>query len=160
MSNPSERVTPELLRWWGLPDPGESKKARGRIVVVGGSRRTPGAVTLAGEGALRVGAGRLGLLVPGSIEAQLGVVIPEAAVMTLPDDSGDPIPPSIGEELESADAVLVGPGFDDPGETRATLLAVASWGPACLVLDAYALGVLADIDRDALSGPARAQPQP
>lgn len=150
MSNPSELVTAELLRSWGLPDPGESKKSRGRIVVVGGSRRTPGAVTLAGEAALRVGAGRLGLLVPLSIEAQLGVVIPEAAVLALPEESGDPIPPSAGEDVAEADAVLVGPGFDDPQETRATLLAVAAWEPACLVLDAFALGVLPDLDRERL----------
>lgn len=150
MSNPSEQVTEELLRSWGLPDPGESKKSRGQIVVVGGSRRTPGAVTLAGEAALRVGAGRLGLLVPASIEAQLGVVIPEAAVMALPEDSDDPLPPSIGDDVEAADAVLVGPGFDNPGETRATVLAVAAWNPACLVLDAFGLGVLPDIDRDKL----------
>ncbi|KRB38634.1 NAD(P)H-hydrate dehydratase [Microbacterium sp. Root180] len=150
MSNPSEQVTAEVLRSWGVPDPGESKKSRGRIVVVGGSRRTPGAVTLAGEAALRVGAGRLGLLVPASIESQLGIAIPEAAVMALPGDSDDPIPPSIGEELRAADAVLVGPGFDDPGETRATLLAVAAWEPACLVLDAFGLGVLPEVERDTL----------
>src|SRR6478752_9326792 len=105
MSSPSERVTADLLRSWGLPDPGESKKTRGRIIVVGGSRRTPGAVILAGEAALRVGAGRLALLVPASIEAQLGVIVPEAAVLALPEDSRDPIPPSIGEELAAADAV-------------------------------------------------------
>ena len=64
MSSPSEDVTPELLRAWGLPDPGDSKKSRGRVIVVGGSRRTPGAAVLAGEAALRVGAGRLGLVVP------------------------------------------------------------------------------------------------
>ncbi|WP_169581846.1 MULTISPECIES: ADP/ATP-dependent (S)-NAD(P)H-hydrate dehydratase [Microbacterium] len=150
MSSPSEQVTSELLRSWGLPDPGESKKSRGQIVVVGGSRRTPGAVTLAGEAALRVGAGRLGLLVPASIEAQLGVVIPEAAVLALPEDSGDPLPPSVGEDVKAADAVLVGPGFDNPGETRATVLAVAAWDPACLVLDAFGLRVLPDIDRDRL----------
>lgn len=150
MSSPSEDVTPHLLRSWGMPDPGDSKKSRGRVVVVGGSRRTPGAVALAGEAALRVGAGRLGLLVPGSIEAQLGVVIPEAAVLPLPEDPDEPIPDGIGAELAGADAVLVGPGFDDPDETRATVLAVAAWDPALLVLDAYALGVLPGIDRHRL----------
>lgn len=150
MSSPSETVTIERLRSWGLPDPGDSKKSRGRIVVVGGSRRTPGAVALAGEAALRVGAGRLGLLVPASIEGRLGMVIPEAAVFALPENSADPIPPSVGDDLAAADAVLVGPGFDEPDETRATLLAVAGWEPACLVLDAYALGILPDLDRELL----------
>ena len=150
MSNRSEKVTAGLLRSWGMPDPGDSKKSRGRVIVVGGSRRTPGAVALAGEAVLRVGAGRLGLLVPASIEARLGMVIPEAAVLPLPDDAADPLPRQIGEEIAQADAVLVGPGFDDPAETRATLLAVAAWRPGCLVLDAYALGVLPEIDRGVL----------
>ena len=51
MSNPSDapEVTPALLREWGLPDPGSSKNSRGRLIVVGGSKTSPGAVVLAGE---------------------------------------------------------------------------------------------------------------
>jgi NAD(P)H-hydrate repair Nnr-like enzyme with NAD(P)H-hydrate dehydratase domain len=52
--------------------------------------------------------------------------------------------------LESADAVLIGPGFDDPDATRAALLAVADVGVGRLVLDAFALGVLPDLDRSIL----------
>jgi len=157
MSNPSERdmrassqVTPQLLHKWGLPDPGDSKKSRGRVIVVGGSRRSPGAVMLAGEAALRVGAGRLGLVVPASIDAQLGVVIPEAGVFALPQRAGDPLDGAVRDELESADAVLVGPGFDDADETRATLLQITDVELRCLVLDAFALGILADVPRSAL----------
>ena len=84
MSSPSEPVTPDLLRAWGLPDPGDSKKSRGRVMVVGGSRRSPGAVLLAGEAALRVGAGRLGWSSPRPIEGQLGAALPEAAVFAPP----------------------------------------------------------------------------
>lgn len=150
MSNRSERVTPGLLREWGMPDPGESKKARGRVIVVGGSRRSPGAVVLAGEAALRVGAGRLGLLVPASVEAQLSVVVPEAAVFPLPDRSDGALSETVRTELHEADAVLIGPGFDDPDETRDTILVVGACGIRCLVLDAFALGVLPDLDRSAL----------
>ncbi|MCR2764405.1 NAD(P)H-hydrate dehydratase [Microbacterium sp. zg.B48] len=150
MSSPSELVTAELLRQWGLPAPGDSKKTRGRVMVVGGSRRSPGAVVLAGEAALRVGAGRLGLVVPASVEGQLGVVIPEAAVLSLPQHASDPIAEPAHGELEAADAVLLGPGFDNGDETKATLLAVADVGVRCLVLDAYALGVLADVPRERL----------
>ncbi|MGC5172635.1 ADP-dependent NAD(P)H-hydrate dehydratase [Microbacterium sp. DT81.1] len=149
MSSPTD-VTPALLREWGLPDPGDSKKSRGRVMVVGGSRRSPGAVLLAGEAALRVGAGRLGLVVSASVEGQLGVQMPEAAVLPLPERATDPIEGGLREELASADAVLVGPGFDDADETRDTLLAIADAGLSCLVLDAYALGVLPGIDRGRL----------
>jgi ADP-dependent NAD(P)H-hydrate dehydratase len=150
MSTRSEVVSPALLREWGLPEPGSSKKSRGRVIVVGGSRRSPGAVLLAGEAALRVGAGRLGLVVPGSVDAQLSVTMPEAAIFALPDDADEPLTGSVRDEVAGADAVLVGPGFDDADATRATLLTVAEAGPPCLVLDAYGLGVLPSVDRSAL----------
>lgn len=151
MSNPSDvPVTPELLREWGLPDPGDSKKSRGEVVVVGGSRRSPGAVFLAGEAALRVGAGRLAVVVPASVDAQLSVVMPEAAVHSLPADAEEPLEDGPRGSIESADAVLVGPGFDDPDETRATLVAVSRLDVGCLVLDAFALGILPRIDRATL----------
>ena len=150
MSNRPEPVTPQLLRECGLPDPGDSKKSRGQVIVVGGSRSTPGAVLLAGEAALRVGAGRLGMLVPPAAEPGLGTVMPEAAVLLLPTRASDPIGDDVADELESADAVLIGPGFDDPDQTRGTLLAVAEPGMKCLILDAFALGVLPDFPRDDL----------
>lgn len=147
MSNPPEPVTRDLLRSWGLPDPGESKKARGDVVVVGGSRSAPGAAVLAGEAALRVGAGRVALVVPGSIDAHVGIALPEAGIAALPERADEPLTGDLRDRIRSADAVLVGPGFDDAEETRATLLAVAEAGPQRLVLDAYALGVLPDVDR-------------
>jgi ADP-dependent NAD(P)H-hydrate dehydratase len=150
MSNRSESVTPALLREWGLPDPGDSKKARGQVMVVGGSRSSPGGAILAGEAALRVGAGRVALAVPRSIDAQVGIAIPEAGIYALPDEATDPLDGPLRDHLASADAVLVGPGFDDADETRATLLAVAEAGPQLLVLDAFALGVLPDVDRSVL----------
>src|SRR6185312_6093654 len=135
MSSRSERADAALLRRWGLPDPGDSEKTRGRVMVVGGSRRAPGAVLLAGEAALRVGAGRLGLVVPGSIDAQIGIAIPEAAIFALPERATAAIGQPARDELSGADAVLVGPGFDDPEQTRGTVLAVADCGIGCLVLD-------------------------
>lgn len=150
MSSRPERVGPELLRGWGLPDPGDSKKARGDVLVVGGSRSAPGAALLAGEAALRVGAGRIALAVPGSIDAQVGVALPEAGVLALPEHADDPFEGDLLDHVTRADVVLVGPGFDDPDETRATLLAVVAAGARRLVLDAFALGVLPSVERDAL----------
>ena len=67
------------------------------------------------------------MLVPAAAEAGLGTLMPEAAVLVLPTEASDRGWDVIGEELESADTVLVGPGFDDAGETRATLLSIAKW---------------------------------
>lgn len=150
MSSRVEPVAEGLLREWGLPDPGDSKKSRGDVVVVGGSRTSPGAVLLAGESALRVGAGRVVLAVPQSIDAQVGIALPEAGILALPDDADAPLNGELADRVASADAVLVGPGFTDADETRATLLAVAATRPRLEVLDAFALGVLPEIDRGSL----------
>ena len=154
MSNRSDgsddRIDAATLRVWGLPDPGRTKQSRGDAVIVGASRRTPGAVILAFEAAMRVGVGRVALLVPGSVEGQLGALLPEAAVHALPDDPDDPISGAAADAVERADAVLVGPGFDDVPQTRATLDAVLDLRPRRLVLDAYALAALPDIARDRL----------
>jgi hydroxyethylthiazole kinase-like uncharacterized protein yjeF len=147
MSSRAEPVTDALLREWSLPEPGDSKKSRGDVVVVGGSRTSPGAVLLAGESALRVGAGRVALAVPQSIDAQVGIALPEAGILALPDDADAPLDGKLGERVAAADAVLIGPGFSDADETRATLLTVAATGPRLVVLDAFALGVLPEIDR-------------
>lgn len=150
MREPDATISGEQLAQWGLPDPGDDKKARGDVLVVGGSRRTPGGVILAGEAALRVGAGRLGVIVPQSIDAQLGAALPEAAILALPEHASDPFESPARERIARASAVLVGPGFDDADETRETLLALADAGPRRLVLDAYALGVLPDVPRERL----------
>lgn len=150
MSSRSESVTPALLRAWGLPDPGDSKKSRGQVAVVGGSLRSPGAVLLACEAALRVGAGRLSALVPVTMQGGFALAMPEAAAFALPGRAEDPILGSGLDALRAADAVLVGPGFDEPEQTRDTLRAVAAAGVRTLVLDAYALGILARVPREEL----------
>jgi hydroxyethylthiazole kinase-like uncharacterized protein yjeF len=149
MSRRSEpaHVDAALLRGWPLPEPGGSKDARGRVVVMGGSVRTPGAVMLAGLAALRVGAGRLTLVVPESISGRLAVAVPEAGVVALADGRGALLADDVREELGSADAVVIGPGFVEPGiALRAVAEACEAIGAQTgLVLDAFALGVLPDL---------------
>ncbi|MDU0325580.1 ADP/ATP-dependent (S)-NAD(P)H-hydrate dehydratase [Microbacterium sp. KSW2-21] len=144
-----EPVTLQLLREWGVPDADGSKKSRGQVVVVGGSRRSPGAPLLSAEAAMRVGAGRVGIAVPSAIAPQLGPAMPEAGIYELPVGS-DPVDDALRSGLESADAVLLGPGFDDPDATRAALHAVSDAEVGRLVLDAFALGILPSFDRDLL----------
>ncbi len=142
----SEPVTLQLLREWGLPDAGGSKKSRGQVIVVGGSQRSPGAVLLSAEAALRVGAGRVGIVAPSAVAPHLGPALPEAGVYELPIGS-EPVDEALRSALESADAVLLGPGFDDPDATRAALRAVIEADLDRLVLDAFALGILPTFDR-------------
>ena len=66
-----ETVTSGSLRRWPLPEPGAGKEERGTLLVVGGSATTPGAVRLAGEAGLRVGAGKLALASARSVASDL-----------------------------------------------------------------------------------------
>jgi len=149
-------LTPNLLREWPLPPRDGAKDVRGGVLVLGGARRTPGAVALAGLTALRIGAGRLTLAVAESVAAPLAVATPEAGVLGLPESAaGSPtgeLPPELLAEIERADAVVVGPGLDEPEGCAALVRGVLAAagdaegaGPA-LLLDAFALGVLPGLD--------------
>ena len=157
MSIPSEstrsrEVTPSLLRDWALPAATDSKYSRGRVLVIGGAARTPGAAQLTGLAALRVGAGHLTLAVARSAAVALAVATPESGVTGLPENEGGSV---LGEDLRAiesdlgkADVVVVGPGLDDVEqaeiliENLMPLLNPEAW----LVLDAYALPGLAELD--------------
>lgn len=150
MSEP-ELVTPELLREWPLPDPASSKRARGQVVVIGGAARTPGGAALAGLAALRVGAGHVQLGVAASVAPSLAASFPESGVIGLSETASGSIRGSAAAEgcaeaVAGADAVLVGPGLDDPDEAADLLrdLLPHLGEETALVLDAYVLGVLPD----------------
>jgi ADP-dependent NAD(P)H-hydrate dehydratase len=143
-------VTPDLLREWPLPAGGDSKLDRGQVVIVGGSARAPGAAMLAGRAALRVGAGRLTLALPRSVAVAVAVAVPEAGVIALDESDAGEIRgtadalAALRDDLNDADAVLIGPGLADPDETAGLLEAIAPLlgASAVVVLDAFALGVL------------------
>ena len=148
MPSRSDVITPALLRDWALPVPTGGKEARGTVVVVGGSRFTPGAVLLAGVAALRAGAGVLQLAAAESTAPSLSIQVPEALVIGLPetDDGavrGDP-GDLLGGLVAEADVVAVGPGLKDIDATGELLRLVldAAGRETALVLDAYALGAL------------------
>ncbi|GAA0728621.1 NAD(P)H-hydrate dehydratase [Dactylosporangium roseum] len=141
-------ITPGLLRGWRLPEREGGKETRGTVLVIGGSRNTPGAVLLAGIAALRAGAGRLQLAVTESSATALSIAVPEAKVVGLPETaegsvSGD-VPEHLLRLVAEADVVAVGPGLDSVPETIAMLRAtLAEAAPStAFVLDAYALGAL------------------
>ncbi|MFJ4029447.1 NAD(P)H-hydrate dehydratase [Paenarthrobacter sp. NPDC089989] len=153
-------VTPSLLRDWPLPAPGEDKYSRGAVLVIGGSRSTPGAALLAGIAALRAGAGKLTLAVPESVAVQLGVALPECGAVGLPENgegsmTGEGLD-RISSYLDRSDAILVGPGLDNLGLTEQLLAALLDreesagaerpgGGPA-VVLDAYALASVTKLE--------------
>jgi ADP-dependent NAD(P)H-hydrate dehydratase len=147
-------LTPALLREWALPAGAESKYARGQVVVIGGARKSPGGVLLAGTAALRVGAGRLTLGVAASVAVPLAVAVPEAGVVGLGEtDAGAVRGTGVDEltdELRDADVVIVGSGLDDADEARALVeLLPELVGPESgVLLDAFALGALPGLGED------------
>jgi ADP-dependent NAD(P)H-hydrate dehydratase len=143
-----------LLRQWPMPRRTDGDKfSRGTAVVVGGSPRTPGAVRLAGEAALRMGAGRLQIVTAADAAGALGVVVPEALVMPLATNDDGALLWRNDDRLEAivaeADAVLIGPGLlgDSTIDVVIEVLRRVA-DDALVVLDAHALGVLADVPSD------------
>ncbi|MBV9848695.1 MAG: NAD(P)H-hydrate dehydratase [Armatimonadetes bacterium] len=110
-------LTPRALRAWPLPaaDEGGDKESRGRVLIVGGSAETPGAVLLAAEAALRAGAGKLRLAVGRSLAPRLAVAVPEARVFGLPETADGEIAPEAAERVAElagvVQSVVFGPGM-------------------------------------------------
>lgn len=159
------KVTRALLRRIPLPQPDEhgDKDARGRVLAVGGSAQTPGALLLAGVAALRAGAGKLQLATVRSVAAALGVAVPESLVVALPETRGGEISGEAGGRVlagraTAVDALLLGPGMSSDHGARALVRALVRRlnGDATLVLDAAAVTALRDDDEALLALPGRA----
>jgi ADP-dependent NAD(P)H-hydrate dehydratase len=161
-------VDDTLLRACPLPGLGteSSKNERGSVLVIGGSRETPGGVLLAGEAALRSGAGRLQMATVGSVSAPLSIAVPEARIIGLPETSAGDVSPGAVEtllpHLDACDALVIGPGAMDPESTGALLRGLLRHVAAstALVIDAAAIpvlhtypGLVADFDGEALVVP-------
>lgn len=140
-------VTPAALRERPLPRPGSDKNDSGRVVVLGGSTRSPGAVRLAGESALRAGAGKVALATVESVLAGLAPLVPEAALVPLAtDDDGSIDVDEAGTILDragAAEVLLVGSGLVDPDHAVDLLHRVLPRTDAIVVLDAIGSAYLA-----------------
>ena len=122
-----------------MPSPAGDKEAKGRLLVIGGSDRTPGAVRLAAEAALRVGAGKVQVATTASTATHLATAVPESFVVGLPTEDGELAVSAADRLLElaaGADAVLVGPGFGDPAAACSLLEAIVPHLHTALVVDA------------------------
>jgi ADP-dependent NAD(P)H-hydrate dehydratase len=147
-----ERITDTLLKQWPLPSlvGSTGKEDRGRIGVVGGSARIPGGALLAGQAALRAGAGKLHIATAASVQAAMAIAVPEAKVSPVIEDADGNlfrIRRKVQAELAKSDALLVGPGLETCGASaRIVGQLVRSCGCA-LVLDAGALEGFLDLPR-------------
>lgn len=136
-------VTPQLLREWPLPALGTDKESRGRVLVVGGSRDSPGAVRLAAEAALRVGAGKVQVVTVRSASTALAVAMPETLVRGVAEDDGGELTSEVvsvvGELAPECDVVLMGPGLHSPERAGDLVAQILQDLSVPVVLDALAL---------------------
>lgn len=90
------------------------KETKGRILVLAGSRAVPGAALLTATTAMRAGAGKLRIATVESAAMPVGVAMPEAMVIGLPeaDDGGfgDGAIEAIEKLAGDVDAIVAGPG--------------------------------------------------
>lgn len=120
----------------------------GTALLVAGSMNYTGAALLAGQAAVRAGAGLVTLAVPEPIYPMVAGSLAEATYVPLPQHEGHLAPEltqSLYENLQRATALLVGPGLSHNPSTTTflkNLLAKPDWLPP-LVLDADALNILA-----------------
>jgi hydroxyethylthiazole kinase-like uncharacterized protein yjeF len=144
-------IDPSWLRRHPLPVPAQDddKSQRGTVQVIGGSIEVPGAVLLAGEAALRAGAGKLRLATVRSVAPHLALAMPEALVIGVEETGDGAISRHAAEvllpRLASCAALLVGPGLSSGEEAEALVTALLDGmepGPG-VVLDAGALSDLA-----------------
>ena len=139
-------VTAALLRGWPLPAPGSDKESRGRILVVGGSTQTAGAVLLAGEAGLRVGGGKLQLATARGVAASLAVAVPESRVLPLGDGEDGllraPAAAAVVGAAGDVAVVLLGPGMVEPQAVLELLEDVVPHLDTTVVIDAIASAYL------------------
>jgi len=146
----NDTINARLLRDWPLPMPeaDADKDARGYVLIIAGSKEMPGAVLLAANAALRAGTGKLVIATAASVAPQIGVAVPEARVIGLPetaegglrvDDSG-----AVQHVAGQASAVLIGPGMQDDAACCQLVRALL---PCCadkpLILDAAGMSIAA-----------------
>ena len=122
------------------------KYSRGSVLVVGGSRRYPGAAIMAARAAARMGAGYVTLAMPASAAAIAQTHLLEIPVVPLPEDAEGTLTAEATDVVralaERSSAVLVGPGMrvgGGPSAIVSTLLAA----DVPLVIDADGLNCLA-----------------
>ena len=146
-----------------LPKRGKNshKGSFGRVAIVAGSKKYRGAALLSAEAAARCGAGLVSLYTEESVLAFVGRKRPEFLFTALPPSSAwtEREVLSLVDDVNSASALLVGPGCDRTQGALALILSLLQREGAPLVLDADALNLLASLEdkgRTALKGAQRA----
>jgi hydroxyethylthiazole kinase-like uncharacterized protein yjeF len=130
------------------------KETKGRILIVAGSRDVPGAGLLTALAAMRAGAGKLRIATARSVAPQLGIAMPEAMVIGLPEDTDGGYAHAaidlIADNAAKADCVVAGPGLAQGDVCKRISDILLETAPS-LVLDAALLRSLAPLEERELN---------
>ena len=120
----AELATPSEIGALLPPRPPDSNKgAFGKALIVAGSPRFPGAALMAATAAGRIGAGLVTIATTPELARSYVTGIPEATYALLPDEATARTA-AILAAIEGIDALLIGPGLDQQGNTREWYLAL------------------------------------
>ena len=146
----TQKIDVETLRSMPLPswDDETHKADRGKLLIVGGSKRIAGAAILAARAALRSGCGTVRVASPESVALAIGVAVPELLVVPLAETRAGTLAQSAVEEVALAchacGAMVLGPGLGADAETDAATREIVEAAPLPTVVDAQVLTSLGD----------------
>src|SRR5205807_109695 len=128
----------------------ESNKGMyGKVLVIGGSRGKSGAAAMAGQAALRAGAGLVTVATAESVLPLVAISMPELMTAALAETSeGSITNQSLAALLKDKTVVAIGPGLGTAVETSALVRRVGSECRAQMVIDADGLNALAGFEGD------------
>ncbi len=141
-------IDPELVAGFIPPRrPTDHKGSYGHVAVIGGAPGYTGAIALAGNAALRSGAGLVTAVVPASLYPVLAVKLTEVMTRPAPESSGGGFSrtahAALGELFSRVTALAVGPGLGQDPETAIFLHDLLRGTELPTVIDADALNLLA-----------------
>lgn len=151
MSARPRALTPAELEHFPLPPVEEAdKNAHGRLLLVAGSRETPGSAAIAATAALRSGCGKVTIATVEGVAPHVALAVPEARVLHLPQARDGGFARAAVREITNVapdyDAVVAGPGMQENRACSRMAAALLGLGLARLVLDAAMLHALSPHD--------------
>ncbi|MBI4473497.1 MAG: NAD(P)H-hydrate dehydratase, partial [Acidobacteria bacterium] len=131
-----------------------NKGTYGKVLIIGGSRGKTGAAAMAGQAALRAGAGLVTVATAGSVLPIIAESMPELMTEPLDETPDGTIANQTVQEILQGKTVLgIGPGISRHPETTAFVRGVVESSPIPVVLDADGLAGFAGNDHGVIITP-------
>jgi ADP-dependent NAD(P)H-hydrate dehydratase / NAD(P)H-hydrate epimerase len=126
-----------------------NKGTYGRVLIIGGSRGKTGAASMAGQAALRAGAGLVTVAAPQSVLPIIAASMPELMTEGLEETNAGTIAnQSVSGLMKDKTVVAIGPGLTTVPETSAFVRRVGSECRSQMVIDADGLNALVGFEGD------------